>query len=396
MNHLRLLARAGCALLLACAMSFSLAHAQVAQLQPLQQLEPDDAEVFPTPDELVPVGFGTDVAIEGNRALISLPAADRSAGRIAIFHRETSGEWLRTGRLQFPGVPNGVHQVELQAGIAVVASQDALYVFRPTTSSGTPPVRKLKVDAHDFINDLEYDGQTAVVGTSGAVYVFTINQQTAVRQQKIASPSGLASDAFGSAVAVFGDTLIVGAPGYNDGQGAVYIYRLRATKWVRTQTVLAPDGEALDGFGAALTVRHGLMVIGAPGADPAYEGEFGELIRMGAAFVLAQRADRWIQTQKLTPLDDGMPAYLNFGSHIEINGGRVVIGSPGIRGLSFDAGSLFVYARQGSKLSALAQAIESNELGRAFAVWGATVIAGIVEPTFFTGRALVFDLNTAQ
>ncbi|MET0658618.1 MAG: hypothetical protein ABW110_10745 [Steroidobacteraceae bacterium] len=396
MNDLRLLAQAGCLLLLGCALSSPPAHAQLAQLQPLQELEPDDAEVFPTPDELVPVGFGTDVAIEGNRAFISMPEADRSAGRIAIFHREASGEWRRAGQLRFPGTPNGVRQIELQGGIAIAASQDTLYVFRPKTSNGMPPVRKLKVDARDFISDLEYDGQTAVVGTSGGVYVFTINQRTIARQQKIISPSGLASDAFGSSVAVFGDTLIVGAPGYNDSQGAVHVYRLRGTKWVRTQTLLAPDGEAFDGFGTALTVRHGLMVVGAPGADPAYEGEFGEVLRMGAAFLFAPRADRWLQTRKLTPLDDGMQAYLNFGSHIEINGGRVVIGSPGIRGLSFEAGSLFVYERQGNKLSALAQAIESNELGYAFAVWGTSVIAGIVEPTFFTGRALVFDLNVTQ
>lgn len=392
MDSLRLLARAARALLLGCAISFS-AHAQIVQLQPAQQLEPDDAEVFPTPDELTPVGFGTDVAVEGNRALISMPAADHGAGRIAVFHRNPSGEWLRAGQLRFASAPNGVSKVELQGGIAVVASDDTVYVLRPNGSGGSPARQTLQLDSGAFIQDLKYDGETAVVGTRGAVYVFTINQRTAVRRQKITSPSGLASDDFGAAVAVFRDALVVGSPGFNNDQGAAYVYRLRGAKWVRTQTLLAADGEADDHFGSAVAIRFGLIVIGAPNADAEYDDEFGELTRMGAAFIFTQRADRWTQRRKLTPSDDGIEAFLSFGTHIEINSGRVLIGAPGLRGLTFDGGSLFVYARHGSTLIGVAQAIESNELGYAFGVWGDTVIAGLVEPTFYTGRALVYDLG---
>lgn len=396
MDHLRLLAKAGCALLLACAMPFATAHAQIAQLQAFQQLEPDEIEVFPTPDELIPVSFGTDVAIEGNRALISMPQADRGAGRIAIFRRDASGAWLRTGHLQFASVPNGVSKVELRNGIAVVASDDTVYVARPAARGAWRAVRQFRVDAGTSILDLSYDGETAVVGTSSGIHVFTINQQTSLHRQKISSPTGSAMDEFGSSVAVFRDALVVGAPGFNDGQGAAYVYRLRTKRWVRTQTLLAADGESADRFGSALAVRYGLIVVGAPSADPEYAGEFDELIRLGAAFVFAPRAGRWTQTQKVSPLDAAVESFLNFGTRIEINGGRVVIGSPGFPGLTFDTGSLYVYARQGSTLSTLAfQATESNALGYAFGVWGNTVIAGVVEPTFFTGRALVYDMGAA-
>jgi hypothetical protein len=385
----RLLARSGWALLFSCALST--AQTQPPTLEPIQQLEPQDAEVFPTDDQLVPVGFGTDIAIEGNRALISMSGADRDAGRIAVFRRAASGEWTRVGRLRFRDTPNGVRFVELRNGIAVVASDDTVYVARPGSWTAVP---QFNVDSGDVIQSLSYDGHTAVVGASSGVYSFTITRDTVARQQKISSPRGMPSDAFGSAVSVFGNTLVVGSPGYNDGQGAVYVYRFDGTRWVEAQMLLAADGEAGDGFGAALAVRHGIIVVGAPNADAEYAGEFEELVRMGAAFVFAPRANRWIQTQKVSPADDGVENFLSFGTHIEINSGRVMVGAPGFSGLTFEQGALYVYERQGSRLHALAHAIDGNELGYSFAAWGNTLIAGLVEPSFYTGRALVYDLGT--
>jgi hypothetical protein len=387
------------AALLSCALLATAAHAQFRPLTAVQTLEPKEAEVTPTPDEFVPVGFGTDVAIEGTRALISLPEADGSAGRIAVFKRQPTGQWQRIGRLRFPSRPNGVKFVELRGGIAVVASRDTVHVFRPTPHGGWQHARAFEMEGEEEIQDLKYDGYTAVVGTrfgqSGdAVYVLHINHALIARRHKLPVPSGAPSDEFGTSVAVFGDTLVVGAPGFNDGQGAVHVYQHRGTRWRHVQMLVAADGEPDDRFGASVALANHSMVIGAPNADPEYGGEFEELQRSGTAFVFAPHRGRWAQSQKVRPSDDGVDDFTSFGTHVESDGRRVVIGAPGFRGLTFDDGALFIYSRYGRQLQAERHALESNELGYAFALSGNTVIAGVVEPTFSSGRALVFDLGT--
>lgn len=392
------LASAARAALFGCVFFAFAARAEIQPLPAVQELEPTDAEVLPTPDELVPVGFGTDIAIEGQRALISLPNADRGAGRIAIFQRAASGEWRRTGRLPFASKPDGVSAVELRGGIAVVASNERVYVFRPGAKGRWQHVRTFKVDAGELIFDLKYDGATAVVGTrfgaSGeAAYVFQIDRYRAVRRQKLYSPTGASADEYATSVAVFGDTLLVGAPGFNNGQGAVHVYQRRGLRWVRAQTLIASGGKDGDRFGMSVAMRHNLIVVGAPGADPHYGGEFGELQRVGAAFVFAPHFGRWAQSQKVRPSNEGVDTFTSFGTHVEANATHVVIGAPGLSGLTFDGGALFVYERHGRTLRGLYEAVESNELGYAFAIDEHTVIAGIVEPTFYTGRAVVYDLD---
>ena len=122
------------------------------------------------------------------------------------------------------------------------------------------------------------DGDTAVIGAyqdngngadSGAAYVFTRNDGVWDDGVKLTASGGAAYDNFGISVAVDGDTVVVGAPG-NDGAGAdsgsVYVFVKPTGAWAtstETAKLTASDGAALDYFGYSVAVDGDTVLVGA-------------------------------------------------------------------------------------------------------------------------------------
>ena len=122
------------------------------------------------------------------------------------------------------------------------------------------------------------DGDTAVIGAyqdngkgadSGAAYVFTRNEGVWDDGVKLTASGGAAYDNFGISVAVDGDTVVVGAPG-NDGAGAdsgsVYVFVKPTGGWAtstETANLTASDGAALDYFGYSVAVDGDTVLVGA-------------------------------------------------------------------------------------------------------------------------------------
>lgn len=81
--------------------------------------------------------------------------------------------------------------------------------------------------------------------------------------------------AFGEAVAIDGDLMIVGAPHEShddDREGAAYLFQRVGSTWMQTQRIAAPDFDVRDQFGSAVDVTFGTgslsyAVVGAPFAD---------------------------------------------------------------------------------------------------------------------------------
>jgi hypothetical protein len=65
-------------------------------------------------------------------------------------------------------------------------------------------------------------------------------------EQKLIAPDGAAGDLLGDAVAVDGDTAVVGAPGDDGARGAVYVFARSADSWTQTAKLTATDGDAGD------------------------------------------------------------------------------------------------------------------------------------------------------
>lgn len=94
---------------------------------------------------------------------------------------------------------------------------------------------------------------------------------------------------FGAAVAVSGNTVAVGAPGDEvasfAGRGSVFVFERDLggdNNWGVQPAVLAPDGLAGDAFGSALALEGNLLLVGAPLVDDGAD--------QGAAYLYSRNA----------------------------------------------------------------------------------------------------------
>ena len=126
-----------------------------------------------------------------------------------------------------------------------------------------------------------------------------------------------------AAAAVFHDgELFVGRPGEvglfplpANRTGAVHVYSWSDGAWVETGTVEPADNELSTGFGEALAVDDGVLVVGAPRSDGT-----------GAAYVFDRDGDGWSEVAKLQRTD-GVEGE-GFGTSVAIEGDVILVGSP--------------------------------------------------------------------
>jgi len=182
----------------------------------------------------------------------------------------------------------------------------------------------------------------------GAVYVFTrdngeINAWS--QRQRLTADDGAAADFFGASVALAGDTAVIGAPGHDMGtsadQGAAYVFVCAGDAWSQQARLSAGDGAAGDNLGAAVAVSGDTALIGAPGADVAANAN------QGAAYVFERLGGQWSERQKLTAGSGAQHNY--FGGAVALDGDLALIGAErdDVAGYK-DQGSAYIFARNGS------------------------------------------------
>src|SRR6185369_8171947 len=115
----------------------------------------------------------------------------------------------------------------------------------------------------------------------GKAYVFGSNGGAWTEQAQLQPDDGNPEDNFGTAVAVSGDTVLVGAPfhdvGTNENQGQVYAFVRTDGSWSAPSRLTGSAGAAFDHFGETVAISRNTAVIGASGPiDPP---------RIGVAYV---------------------------------------------------------------------------------------------------------------
>ena len=91
----------------------------------------------------------------------------------------------------------------------------------------------------------------------GAVYVFVRTGGAWTEQGKLLPSDGMAGDGFGDALALQGDTAVVGAPENSSaasGAGAVYVFARTGGIWTQEAKLLASNAEAGDSFGTSVAL----------------------------------------------------------------------------------------------------------------------------------------------
>ena len=133
---------------------------------------------------------------------------------------------------------------------------------------------------------------------------------------------------FGSAVAVSGTSIAVGDPGYDNGIGCVYIFEQTTHGWVHTDTLFAAGGQQ-EGVGQSVAISGNTLVTG----DEYHDGT-------GAAYVFTKAGGNWYQTAELQPADIANGD--SFGQAVAISGSTIVVGA---QGKWNGAGAAYVFSR---------------------------------------------------
>ena len=205
--------------------------------------------------------------------------------------------------------------------------------------------------ANNFGGAIAISGDTILVGASssmvagrfqGLAFVFVRNGTTWTQQAELGPADGATVEEFGASVSLAGNTAVVGAPredvnGKVD-QGAVYVFVRNGTSWSQQQRLLALDGNLDDAFGRSVSIDGNTVAIGSA------ESDVGGNADQGATYIFERVGTTWTQQQKLTAADGQSSDML--GSSISLNANTAVIGAfADDIGSNVDQGSVYVFTR---------------------------------------------------
>jgi hypothetical protein len=238
--------------------------------------------------------FGCTADLDGDRAVIGASntylMGYSGSGAAYVFSR-IGGTWTQMGNAL--GAKAKMHvfgeAVAISGGFVLVgdrfadvagSSRGAVYVFGEYGRSWFQ-VARLSVAGEQFGMAVALTGDTAVVGApyhkvggamKGAAYVFVRGDESGEKwtlQAKLTAAGGNRNDLFGCAVAIEGDTALVGARrrkvGGNATQGAAYVFRRAAGAWTQNgEPITATGGHAHQRFGYSVALSGPDALVSAP------------------------------------------------------------------------------------------------------------------------------------
>jgi hypothetical protein len=306
--------------------------------------------------ELTPNGVllldaaGTSVSLAGDVAVLGVPGHDvggaADQGLASVFHWD-GASWTEAVQLFAPDGDAGD-----RFGIAVSVS---------------PAADRLVVGADE-------------AGVGGAAYVYRRVGATWVHEQTLTPDAATAGDDFGGAVAMDGDAVLVGSTGYDKPaqaeRGAAYVFRQEhGGAWGQEQLLLAADGGAADLYGSAVALDGDTALVGAFN-----DNFFGLGFRYGAAYVLTFDGATWTQQKRLGPNDLSLGA--RFGDAVALHDGVAIVGAPEDEVAGHDDhGSVYVFDEDGgtwsqSQLLAGSDTAADDHFGRAVSLRGDVLVVG--------------------
>ena len=122
-------------------------------------------------------------------------------------------------------------------------------------------------DNHAFVSALKDDDMGK---NSGAVYVYEKLDNNWNLQQKLIAPDGEAGDGFGIEIEPYNDYIYIGSYFDNDNgenSGSVYIFKSENNNWKYYSKFLPGDSDESDAFGASISCSENEILVGAYSDD---------------------------------------------------------------------------------------------------------------------------------
>lgn len=206
-------------------------------------------------------------------------------------------------------------------------------------------------------------------GDAGLAFVYTRTASGWNLVQEIGLPDSFPredSGRLGAAVALVGDTLALGAPSEFPTRGTVYVLERSAGSFTLTTTLFGADsGSIQDQFGSALACDGEFLFVGAP--ELPIEGT-------GAVHVYRRSASGWTRTQILR---SALPTPgAAFGHALALTPGRLAVAAPG--SYANPDGSVHLFERTGDlwQESARLDGPPASRFGEALALSGDQLAVG--------------------
>jgi hypothetical protein len=187
--------------------------------------------------------FGWSVSINGDTAIVGVPAKNAGSGSVYVFVRDAGGSWSEQAKLTASDAAPGAGfgwSVSLYGDTAAIGAtgtdiSGAAYVFtRDAAGSWSEQAKLTASDASGYVyfgNSVSAGPDIAVVGAplwSGSAYVFTRDAGGSWSEQvKLIAPDLEENDLFGHSVSVDGSTAVIGVMWDGDSgiqSGSAYVY----------------------------------------------------------------------------------------------------------------------------------------------------------------------------
>ncbi len=300
--------------------------------------------------------FGQAVAASGNTLVVGAWGEDSSATGVNGDGSDNANIWSGAAYV-FVRAPTGwIQQAYLKASNAGKFDEFGRTV---AISGDTVVIGASREDSRATgVNGNQLDDQAP---DAGAAYVFVRSGSVWSQQAYLKASNTQAGDRFGTAVAISGDTIVVGATGEDSNatgvngaqdnnsklnSGAAYVFVRNGMTW--SQEAYVKASSTVDGaqFGMSAAASGNTIVVASA---------------QGSFYVLARTAGVWAHQALLQ--SPGAGGFDGFGTAVAISGNTIVLGargdasaSPGVGGDPTDqsmpgAGAARVFVRTGTTWS---------------------------------------------
>ena len=313
--------------------------------------------------------FGSSVAISGDTLVVGAALEDSNATGVNGDQNDNSAAYAGAAYVFVRTDTNWSQQAYLKASNTRAGDQFGTSV---AISGNTIVVGSWDEDSN--ATGVNGDQANTSATDAGAAYVFVRDGTNWTQEAYLKASNTGANDLFGCSVAVFDDTIVVGALfedsnaiGINGNQannsypnsGAAYVFVRNGTTWSQQAYIKASNTDAQDRFGEFVALSGDTLAVAAFFEASHATGVNGDQYdnsapHAGAAYVFSRTGTTWTQQAYLKASnadpDDG------FGLSVAVSAGTVAVGAifedsnaTGVDGNQFDnsatdPGAVYVFS----------------------------------------------------
>jgi hypothetical protein len=335
-----------------------------------------DTEIIVRPtNPLAYEEFGSALGISGSIAVVGAPNDAFDPGAAYILQLDAAGV-TQIARLTASDAEVFDYfgsAVAIDGNYAVVGARGAgangsgqAYIFHWDGSAWTEQALLTGSDitgGNSFGRAVAMSGDSVIIGAYNAAYVFHRTGSSWVEEAKLTSPAATPG-MFGSSVALDGDVAILGdpSPGHHTTHpGEAYVFQRTGTAWgLQSPTLAAHDATPGDHFGHSVAISGSYLVIGAPDANSGG-------VDCGGVYVF-RRDGSWQPHSKLEPVAP-LHEVKGFGGSVALNDNYLVVGDPTDHVPAPGVGAAYVYRRKVSTWTPVPPKVTASDASAEFEDW---------------------------